>query len=200
LPWRPHGVARATLGIEQRGARRSLSRGRIEIGRHVGELELGAMEVGDRADRPDCARRHNAGRSLRQARAPPREQGGGGGGRRYDAPAIEPHHRDLEAVTFWSKAGGKTAPCSSRRSPPPSAGCSSELSDPACERQAGVPLPITTVDSPREPGPRWQHDDIGRRSCRPEMKAGAVHDVMIALSSDPGARAARRSRRRVVRQ
>ena len=92
------------LGVEQRGRAPDHQPRRIELGRHVGQLELRRLEIGQRLAEllalDDIARR--------------RLQAGAGAAQRagadIDAPAIEPHHGDLEAVAFRPQPVGHRHP------------------------------------------------------------------------------------------
>jgi hypothetical protein len=120
---------------------------RVELGRHVGELELRRLEVGQRLAEllalDDVARR----RLQAGARAAQRA------GADVDAPAVEPHHRDLEAVTLGPEPVGDRHLAVLEDHRRGRLAVPAELLLLLAERQARRAASTTSVEMPPAPGP-----------------------------------------------
>jgi hypothetical protein len=103
--------------IEQRA-------GGLQIGRHVGEHELGVLEIGDRL--AELLALLGVGDRLVEAALRAAQRAGAD----VEPAAVEPHHRDAEAFAFGAdrfSAGTRT----SSKSPARSAANASRASSPA---------------------------------------------------------------------
>jgi hypothetical protein len=72
----------------------------VELGRHIGELELQRLKIGERPAELTAFEQMVARRFEASSGAAERA------GRDVEAPAVEPHHRDLKAVAFGAEPIG----------------------------------------------------------------------------------------------
>ena len=176
------------LGVQQRRrAPDQESRG-IELGRHVGELELSRLEVGQRL--AELLALHDIARRRLQAGTRAAQRAGAD----VDAPSVETHHRDLEAVPLGAEPVGDRHLAiledhRGRRLAVPA-----ELVLLLAERQAGRPrLDHQGRDAAgsRSSGAQHHDIDVAPAAARDEGLA-AVQHVMVALQFGT-----RRQRRRI---
>jgi hypothetical protein len=77
----------AAASVEQRARR-------LQLGRHVGQRELGVLEIGDRL--AELLALLGIGDRLVEAALRPAQRAGAD----VEPAAVEPHHRDAEALAF----------------------------------------------------------------------------------------------------
>src|SRR5580704_9046525 len=164
------------LGVEQEGRAPDQEPRGVELGRHVGQLELRRLEVGDRLAEllalDDVARRgFEAGTGAAQRT-----------GADIDAPAIETGHGDLEAVALRPQPVGDRHLAVFEDHRRRRLAVPAELLFLLAEGKAGrSSLDDQRGDAARPLPAGAQHDDIDVAAAAARDEGlGAVHDVMIA--------------------
>src|SRR5713101_1651071 len=174
-----HGGGLRRLGrldVEQRGGAPDQQPRGVEVGRHVGQLELRRLEVGQRLAEL-LALDHVARRRLQAgARAAQRA------GADIDASAVEPGHGDLEAVALRPQAVGDRHLAVLEHHRASRLAVPAELLLLLAERQTRrSSLDNKCGDAARPLPAGAQHDDIDVAApAAGDERLGAVHDIMIA--------------------
>ena len=151
---------------------------RLELGRHVGEGELGRLEVGDRL--AELLALLGIFDRLVEAALGAAERAGAD----VDAPAVEAHHRDAEALALGADEVGHRH-ADARRKSPGAVGCECQPSFFSCAPKLtpGMSFSITRQEMPFGPSSpvRTMVDiDVVLAAARDErLRAG--DDIMVAV-------------------